>query len=213
MRLTLSKESLNGDLLGPLNATQVQFGDITPVNVGIGNTASQSRGFSVTNRELAQINDNKTINLTGDIQLGWDIELYRNGILIDQQMSLQSGRYEFNDVDLLFGDNQFELIMYGPQGQIESKTEQYFITTNSVGQGEGQYRFSVADVGESLFGVSTISTAQDPGVLLSGVYNRGITDWFSLSAGVSSLLADEGEDQQYFSLGSNLALFLSLIHI
>ena len=122
-------------------------------------------------------------------------------------MSLQSGRYEFNDVDLLFGDNQFELIMYGPQGQIESKTEQYFITTNSVGQGEGQYRFSVADVGESLFGVSTISTAQDPGVLLSGVYNRGITDWFSLSAGVSSLLADEGEDQQYFSLGSNLALF------
>lgn len=207
VRLTLSKESLNGDLLGPLNATQVQFGDITPVNVGIGNTAAQSRGFSVTNRELAQINDNKTINLTGDIQLGWDIELYRNGILIDQQMSLQSGRYEFNDVDLLFGDNQFELIMYGPQGQIESKTEQYFITTNSVGQGEGQYRFSVADVGESLFGVSTISTAQDPGVLLSGVYNRGITDWFSLSAGVSSLLADEGEDQQYFSLGSNLALF------
>ncbi|MGY0588322.1 MAG: SPOR domain-containing protein, partial [Paraglaciecola chathamensis] len=207
VRLTLSKESLNGDLLGPLNATQVQFGDITPVNVGIGNTASQSRGFSVTNRELAQINDNKTINLTGDIQLGWDIELYRNGILIDQQMSLQSGRYEFNDVDLLFGDNQFELIMYGPQGQIESKTEQYFITTNSVEQGEGQYRFSVADVGESLFGVSTVSTAQDPGVLLSGVYNRGITDWFSLSAGVSSLLADEGEDQQYFSLGSNLALF------
>ena len=207
VRLTLSKESLNGNLLGPLNATQVQFGDITPVNVGIGNTASQSRGFSVTNRELAQINDNKTINLTGDIQLGWDIELYRNGILIDQQMSLQSGRYEFNDVDLLFGDNQFELIMYGPQGQIESKTEQYFITTNSVEQGEGQYRFSVADVGESLFGVSTVSTAQDPGVLLSGVYNRGITDWFSLSAGVSSLLADEGEDQQYFSLGSNLALF------
>ena len=114
VRLTLSKESLNGDLLGPLNATQVQFGDITPVNVGIGNTASQSRGFRVTNSKLAQINDNKTINLTGDIQLGWDIELYRNGILIDQQMSLQSGRYEFNDVDLLFGDNQFELIMYGP---------------------------------------------------------------------------------------------------
>ena len=207
VRLTLSKESLNGDLLGPLNATQVQFGDITPVNVGIGNTASQSRGFRVTNSKLAQINDNKTINLTGDIQLGWDIELYRNGILIDQQMSLQSGRYEFNDVDLLFGDNQFELIMYGPQGQIESKTEQYFITTNSVEQGEGQYRFSVVDVGESLFGISTVSTAQDPGVLLSGVYNRGITDWFSLSAGVSSLLADEGEGQQYFSLGSNLALF------
>ena len=45
VRLTLSKESLNGDLLGPLNATQVQFGDITPVNVGIGNTASQSRGL------------------------------------------------------------------------------------------------------------------------------------------------------------------------
>ena len=207
VRLTLSKESLNGDLLGPLNATQVQFGDITPVNVGIGNTASQSRGFRVTNSKLAQINDNKTINLTGDIQLGWDIELYRNGILIDQQMSLQSGRYEFNDVDLLFGDNQFELIMYGPQGQIESQTEQYFITTNSVEQGEGQYRFSVADVGESLFGISTVSTALDPGVLLSGVYNRGITDWFSLSAGVSSLLADAGEDQQYFSLGSNLALF------
>ncbi|MAD16530.1 MAG: sporulation protein [Alteromonadaceae bacterium] len=207
VRLTLSKESLNGDLLGPLNATQVQFGDITPVNVGIGNTASQSRGFRVTNSKLTQINDNKTINLTGDIQLGWDIELYRNGILIDQQMSLQSGRYEFNDVDLLFGDNQFELIMYGPQGQIESQTEQYFITTNSVEQGEGQYRFSVADVGESLFGISTVSTALDPGVLLSGVYNRGITDWFSLSAGVSSLLADAGEDQQYFSLGSNLALF------
>ncbi|WP_339771921.1 SPOR domain-containing protein [uncultured Paraglaciecola sp.] len=207
VRLTLSKESLTGNLLGPLRATQVQFGDITPVNVGIGATASQSRGFSLTNSKLAQINDNKTINLTGDIQLGWDVELYRNGILVDQQMSLQNGRYEFNDVDLLFGDNQFELIMYGPQGQIESKTEQYFITSNSVEQGEGQYRFSITDVGKSLFGISTETASQAPGVLLTGVYNRGITDWFSLNAGVSSLLADEGEDKQYFSLGTNLALF------
>lgn len=207
VRLTLSKQSPEGNLLGPLKATQFQFGDITPVNVGIGNTASQSRGVSVTNSKLSQIVDNKTINLTGDIQLGWDVELYQNGILINQQMSLQNGRYEFNDVGLLFGDNQFELIFYGPQGQIESKTEQYFITSNSVDQGEGQYRFSVAEVGESLFGVSTLSKEQDPGVLISGVYNRGITDWFSLSVGVSSLLADNGGDQQYLSLGTSLALY------
>ena len=211
VRLTLSKQSTQGNLLGPLKATQVQFGDITPVKVGIGNTASLSRGFSFTNRKLAQINDNKTINLAGEIQLGWDVELYRNGILVGQQMSLQNGRYEFNDVDLLFGDNQFEIIFYGPQGQIKSKTEQYFITSNAVEQGEGQYRFSVTQVGESLFGVSTLSDLQAPGVLLSGGYNRGITDWFSLNGGVSSLVADEGQDQQYFSLGSSMVLFDKLL--
>lgn len=206
-RLTMSRQSDQSDLLGSLQATEYAFGDVTPVNAGLGNTQGQTLGFSFGNTPLNQLADNRKVNITGELQVGWDVELYRNGLLIDQRLGVSDGRYEFNDTLLEYGNNDFELLFYGPQGQIESKKESYLVDSNTVRSGEGMYRFSLAEVGQSVFNVDEYM--RDPtqeGTLASTVLDFGITDWFALTLGSSVFDPKEGDIQSYVNLGANLSM-------
>lgn len=202
--LTMSRQSDAADLLGPLNATQYAFGDVTPVNAGFGRTQGISRGFSFANTPINQLADNRKVNITGEIQVGWDIELYRNGVLVDQRFGISGGRYEFNDTPLDFGNNDFELIFYGPQGQIETKHESYLVDSNTVSAGEGMYRFSLVQVGESVFNMDPFF--DDPtlqGTMASSVVDYGLTDWLALTTGASVFEPKEGETQHFVTVGAN----------
>ncbi|GAB2915795.1 porin family protein [Rheinheimera gaetbuli] len=205
-RLTLGRQSPQGELLGPLNATGIAFGDVTPVNAGFGSTLQQSRGIYVTNTPLNQVFDNRRTNITGEVQVGWDVELYRNGILLDSKIAIADGRYEFNDVDLTFGQNDFELVFYGPQGQIETKTESYLIDGNTVTTGQARYRVSVVDVNKSLLGLNDpITEKNNQGLLTSATFDYGFTKWLSMTAGTSWFKPEVGEEQQFYSLGTNVS--------
>lgn len=206
-RLTLSRQSEEADLLGPLHATEYAFGDVVPVNAGIGSTQAMSRGFSLSNTPINQLADNRRVNITGELQVGWDVELYRNGVLIDQRLGVSDGRYEFNDTQLDYGNNDFELIFYGPQGQIESKTESYVVDSNTVSSGQGMYRFSVVETGESLFNVDQFNN--DPtqqGIVTSTALDYGVTDWLALNTGYSNFEPKLGDTQQFISLGASASL-------
>lgn len=206
-RLTLSRQSDEGNLLGPLNATEYAIGDVVPVNAGIGDTQAMSRGFSLGNTPINQLADNRRVNITGELQVGWDVELYRNGVLIDQRFGVSEGRYEFNDTQLEYGNNDFELIFYGPQGQIETKTESYIVDSNTVLAGQGMYRFSLVEAGESVFNVDPyINAPTQQGVVASLALDYGLTDWLALNAGSSTFEPKLGETQQYLSLGASASL-------
>lgn len=205
-RLTASRQSKKADLLGPLKATEIAVGDVTPVNAGFGGTLQQSRGVYLTNTPINQIADNRRVNLTGELQVGWDVELYRNGLLLDRRLSVSDGRYEFNDVELAFGENDFELVFYGPQGQIETKNETFYVDGNTVGAGQSNYRVSLVDANKSLLGINDQTYSAETGLLFGAVYDYGLTDWLSLTTGMSWFKPDGGEDQQFYSLNANISL-------
>ena len=206
-RLTLSRQSERGDLLGALQATEYTVGDVVPINAGIGNTRAMSRGFSFGNTPINQLADNRKVNITGELQVGWDVELYRNGVLIDQRLGVSNGRYEFNDTLLEYGNNDFELIFYGPQGQIETKTESYIVDSNTVLAGQSMYRFSLVEAGESVFNVDqTTNDLTQQGVVASTALDYGVTDWLALTAGYSNFEPKLGENQEYISLGASASL-------
>lgn len=209
MRLTLTKEKADKSLLGPLRASEIKVGDIVPTNIGVGQTGAMSRGVSVSNATIQQLTDNKTVNLAGAVQIGWDVELYRNGVLIDRLIAVSNGRYEFNDVELQFGQNDFELVFYGPQGQIETKTESYSITSNALDQGQGSYRFSVSQVGKGFLGVS--DQGEEEGILSNAIYRLGLTDGWSAGVGISNLDSSIGKDVKQVSTTTSLALFNKML--
>jgi hypothetical protein len=205
-RLTLTRKASEADLLGPLGMTEYAFGDVTPVNIGMGNTQGLGRGFSMSNA-ANQLVDNRLINLVGEVQIGWDVELYRNGILLDNRTNVVEGRYEFNDVELSYGQNNFELVFYGAQGQIERRTESHFVDRNALESSQGIMQFSLVDNNRSLLGVG--DNEDDPslnGQSLSTTYDYGITDWFSIGVGASLFSPKLGENVQGLSFKSNLAL-------
>lgn len=209
-RLKLSK-----DLKGPniLGIKHFEFGDITPIKSGVESTGNISRGLSFSSASSNEITDYDKINLNGNIQPGWDVELYRNGVLLKTQITELDGRYDFNDITLLFGNNNLELIFYGPQGQVEKRTEQVVVDGNVLKSNQISYSVSVNELNNTLFNISNNTYSPNEGWLLSSKVSRGFTDWFSASLGQSLLFnADSAQKNgEIYTLGTNLNLFNKLL--
>lgn len=117
VRARLSKESENPDLLGPLGARYYELGDVSTPQVPLTETGSQALGVRINNNPLRNADFQRT-TISGDSLPGWDVELYRDGFLIDRIRVEEDARYEFANIELFAGDNLFEVFFYGPQGEI-----------------------------------------------------------------------------------------------
>ena len=80
-------------------------------------------------------------SLRGNAPEGWDVELYRNGILTDFLIVGASGSYEFPRVELGFGENILRSVAYGPQGQVHERVERHRIGADMLLPGQLRYRF------------------------------------------------------------------------
>lgn len=163
-RLIMSKEDIDKNLFG-LGLSTVEFGDIQPVRQGL--TRQRSRGVLISNGNIDTEFDLQETNLTGLLQTGWDAELYRNGILIDSQTNVQSGEYSFLDVPLNFGLNEFEIVKYGPQGQVEREQIDRLLDRSSVENSQLTYSASLTESGKSVLGTEKIRDAIDTGYNLA----------------------------------------------
>lgn len=211
-RLTLSRISPENKLLGPLKATELEFGDIVPVSTGgISTTDSNSglsRGVRFSNTPLSLSLDQQKVNLVGDVPNEWDVELRRNGVLLGQILDVQDGRYSFSDIQLDFGDNIFELVFYGPQGQVETKTQTYTVDGNSISGGKFGYQFSVAELGKSLLGGEGSEESNQPKSLRTDLATAyGVTDWLNLTAGFGQTDTENEDKLKQHSVGVSSRVF------
>jgi hypothetical protein len=141
----------DGGLLGPLNATHFGFGDVRGLQSRLVQ-GSSGRGVEVTNRPLLNPVAFDRTRFEGDLPAGWDAELYRNGELLAFSRSDGSQRYVFEDVPLLYGDNRFEIITYGPQGQTRSRLEYLDVAQQQVPAGQTWYWAGISQPGKNLLG-------------------------------------------------------------
>ena len=139
LRFRAYRKSPDGDLLGPLGATDVAIGDVETVPGRLVGQTAVGRGAFITNRPLGQTSRFSTTVLRGTLPAGWDAELYRNGQLIAFQQSREDGRYEFFDIELYFGRNDFEVVLYGPQGQVRREQSSVPVGVNQIEPGKTYY--------------------------------------------------------------------------
>jgi hypothetical protein len=206
-RLQLSKSDDESQLFGINNLSTLKFGDITPVRQSNGTTLTQSRGILFDN--LVESND---INLdatsvSGEIQSGWDVELYRNGVLLGQQFEVQTGRFEFNDIPLDAGLNQLRIVMYGPQGQVVERIEQRILDRDAVSSSRLKYQVSLTQSNKSLFGVEESDSidTEDYGYNLSANFQHRIFGNTALNAGLVSQFGGDN-DLNLATISTNTAV-------
>lgn len=118
LRVRAYRSDPSGQLLGPLGATHVAAGDVSSFTSPLATQTVTGRGAIVTNRPLDLPESFDRTTFRGDIPAGWEAELYRNGQLLGFASPDGNGRYEFVDVRLMYGMNRFEIVLYGPQGQV-----------------------------------------------------------------------------------------------
>ncbi|MCY7398117.1 MAG: carboxypeptidase-like regulatory domain-containing protein, partial [Sphingomonas bacterium] len=151
IRFKAYRSEPDGGLLGPLDATHFAIGDVSgPTNRLI--AGGSGRGAEVTNRPLFNPASFDRTRFDGDLPAGWDAELYRNGQLVAFAKSGGSQRYTFEDVELGYGDNRFEIVSYGPQGQQRSRVETINVGQEHVPPGKTHYYVGLNQPGSDLLG-------------------------------------------------------------
>lgn len=143
----------DAELLGPLNATSFSIGDVSSNTMPLGLRSVAGRGFTVTNApsDVGSVFDQ--IDLRGILPAGYEVELYRNDILIGSTREAVNGQYEFLQVPVDFGLNVFRLVFFGPQGQRSEKVERISVGDGRLAKGKLVYSFDATQREKNLLGV------------------------------------------------------------
>ncbi len=192
-RISLERQDPNGKLLGPLKAKEIGIGDVTPVGIRFIPGVSTERGVSISSKDLLRSTDFDTTRFEGDMLPGWDVELYRNGYLLEAQRVKKDGRYIFDEIPVYFGSNSFKVLAYGPQGQERVANEQEInVGSTMLAPGKTEYSLSATQRKSSMLGINEqYYDDDDNGVRLNGGFSLGLNKYLSANSGISSVEFDD----------------------
>jgi hypothetical protein len=191
LRVRAYRSDAAGGLLGPLKATHVAAGDVSSFGSALVSRSLPGRGAVITNRQIDRPDtfDRKTFR--GELPSGWDAEIYRNGQLLGFAQNRSDGRYEFADVPLSFGPNRFEIVLYGPQGQMRRERETVVVGPDSISPKETWYWAGVSQDERDLLSLGPDIEANGRGWRGGFGAERGLDARTSVSAQVHSLVLED----------------------
>ncbi len=182
---------------GVLNATTVAAGDINMKTSPLVSGSGYGRGAMVTNRPLDRPDAFDKMDFRGELPAGWEAELYRNGELLGFAQDRGDGRYEFLEVALHYGQNSFEVVLYGPQGQIRRETKTMMVGAESIPPRETWYWGGIMQDGRDLIGLDSRNFGTG-GLRASLGIERGIDVRTSVQAGLHSMILSEVGRRNFF---------------
>lgn len=205
LRLRAYRVDPDGEMLGPLKATQIAAGDVQTFAGQLAGQTAVGRGAIISNRPLFRASSFAATDIRGVLPAGWDVELYRDGQLLAFQSASADGRYEFLDVDLQYGPNSFEVVIYGPQGQIRRERHDFPVGQESIQPGKTTYWAGILEQGRDL--IDFASRPSDPltGWRWGVGVERGIDKRTMAGIGLQSLVLD-GQRENYAELTLRRAL-------
>ncbi len=188
-RLRLERDDLQR-LAPEQPLTAVALGDVRTPRLPLLGGNVEERGITLTNLSGEARAAVGVTDIIGEVTVGWDVELYRNAILIGFEPLNPDGRYEFRDVQLFPGRNVFRIVFYGPQGQVEEETRVVPLSTGTGVGGLPAFTASLTQQGRTLFNPNGASNQPGDGAV------RAALD-------VSFPLADAGFAQLGFLTAAN----------
>jgi len=168
--LSLLQNSNNSDVVGRLNFSRHQpspdqslfgglrkysFGDISVASNSLLNNISNGVGITGSRRPVHYNREFGKQTIEGDATPGWEVELYRNGFLLEQAVVPNTGHYIFSDITSDYGINNFEVRLFGPYGEELIRQHNINIGHNWLTQGDYGYDFYLIKPGQSLFNNKT----------------------------------------------------------
>jgi len=212
VRLRAFRTDPKGGLLGPMHATHVAIGDVSTNATPLGIQTTAGRGAFISNRPLNRPASFDRTVFRGELPDGWDAELYRNDQLIGYVQSRGDGRFEFLDVQLLYGQNRFEVVLYGPQGQIRRDVKMIPVGLDSIPPRQTYYWAAIQDAGRDLIDLRNADPSEFTGVRAGFGLERGIDPKTSVAASLFTSVL-RGERQHYLEAAVRRAVGPTLIEV
>jgi hypothetical protein len=194
-RLTLARKDPDGQLLGPLQARSIILGNaVVPALDNVLRSGNGGNGILLSNRSLTQSASYGLHTLRGNLLPGWDVTLYFNDALVGFQQSRSDGLYEFSDLPLMFGVNEFRLLFNGPLGQARVERQLFIIDQTLTKPGDFVY---------------TLGGQRDDNGNYRGStqFDFGMVKQLALTGGLVSLApTDSDQELRYYNLGLRTSL-------
>ncbi|WP_057832183.1 carboxypeptidase regulatory-like domain-containing protein [Colwellia sp. TT2012] len=179
----------------PLGIKQYSFGDVFAKsnNISLGNQAGV--GITVSKRPLNHSRNFGKYTIEDMAPPGWDIELYRGGVLLQTATVPDDGRYVFEDIKTLYGVNKFQIKIYGPYG--EEIIHHKIIQIDSTQLKKQQYGFDgyILDAGNKLLNTNGQNTSTFKPDTFGFSYDYGLNDDFTLGFNLSQTEKESNEIQ------------------
>lgn len=213
LRVQAYRTDPQGRLLGPLKATQVAVGDVSGVSTALVAQSGVGRGVFLSNRPVERRDAFDRTDFRGELPNGWDAELYRNGQLLAFAETRADGRYEFLDVPLLYGRNDFEVVLYGPQGQVRRERRVVPVGLDSIPPRKTFYSAVIDEEGRDLITLGKVKRFLQGGLRGSFGIERGLDVKTSIAAFGHSLALENGRRHNFGEVSLRRALGPSLIEV
>lgn len=205
-RLSLARRNPRGGLLGQMDATVFELGDISGKSLPLISGGSSGRGLHIARRPAGYVGNLDTISLDGLLAPDYSVELYRNNILINAKQSGTGTKYEFRDLELLAGQNEFRIEFYGPQGQRRTEVKRFYVGAGQLKKGEINYDINVSQPNRTVFDVGLSASGQDK-IYASARVDYGVSRKLTVSGGIASvpIIANE-QTLSYGFIGASTQL-------
>lgn len=92
-----------------------------------------------------------TTSIYEQSQPGWQVELYQHGFLIATTEADSNGHINFNNIQVQYGINRFQIKLYGPYGEIETREKEIIIGQSQLLPGQLSWSGSIISNNQKLF--------------------------------------------------------------
>lgn len=208
---TYEQESLEPDLLGPLKARRLELGAVGPAELPFVSDSGQNLGVRVTNIDPLRGTIRAATRIAGRGIPGWDIELFREGTLVEIQTIGEDGQYLFDDVSLLTDDTNFTLVFYGPQGEVREEKLTVPVDNDRLSKTGAVYDVAVRFNDTQIYNFRDIETEDQDTLNITALYERPVGDKTAAFGGFETTQQD-GERDTYLTAGFQTTVADSLLN-
>jgi hypothetical protein len=170
---------------------QVRIGD----GLGSGVNPHAIRGLYLTNAPYIRPSLVADMAYAGQLPPGWQLEAYRNGVLVGVDSVRADGRYSL-DLPVLYGDNPVDFVAYGPYGERREFSRGYLMPSALLARGAVEYGLSAGECRDT----SCRATA-------NAELRTGLTRTWTVGAGIDQFWYDgaTGSSHPYLSALGTIA--------
>lgn len=191
-------------------AIHYEVGDIQLLGDNLVTSPGQSLGIIVQNSGTQNRRNFSQTTIEEFVLPGWRAQLFRNGQFIEEKFSDEQNKVLFEEVDTFYGVNLFEIKLYGPEGQQETRTQTVSVGNDQVQQGQFDFFFGFSDAHYRLLDGRVAHSGLGQSSIAKLGY--GISDATTLSASIQNLELDNSR-ANYLTASLDTQLLGSAINV
>lgn len=204
----LAGQTLLEEPRNALNLVKFQAGDIFGNPNSMFHRSTTGRGATANSFKDLVVSADKTIDINGIMPSGWEAELYLNNQLIGFRQGSIDGRYDFRNIPVNYGLNNFRVMLYGPFGEVQEVERRFYSGTAPVKAGEFGYSLAAYQARRYLIEANEPQHSNQDNITADSLFYYGVSDHFVLIGGASNAesATEKGKDLQFGTAGAQIAL-------